>query len=126
VDDHPENITPITELLRRFGASVDTARSNTEALSLLRTSRYDVIISDVGREDEGSGSDLKGVELANSVYERAGQQILLFTARFDPARFPGVPDKERLRLVSDVQRSVFARTNPYDEAPHYILDLLER
>jgi CheY-like chemotaxis protein len=67
VDDHPENNTPITELLRRLGASVDTARSNADAFALLRTSRYDVIISDVGRDDEGPGSDLKGVELASNV-----------------------------------------------------------
>jgi CheY-like chemotaxis protein len=126
VDDHPENNTPIAELLRKFGAIIDTPRSNTEALALLSASRYDVIISDVGRGDEGAGSDLKGVELANQVYERWGQQILLFTARFDPARLPDVTDQERLRLVRDVERSVFARTNRYDEALHYVLDVLER
>lgn len=126
VDDHPENNTPIADLLRQFGASVDTPRSNVEALALLSTSRYDVIISDVGRDDEGPSSDLKGVELANSVYERSGQRVLFFTARFDPARLPGISDQERLQLVTEVQRSVFARTNRYDEALHYILDLLER
>src|SRR5438552_1573544 len=34
VDDHPENNTPLTELLRQFGATVDTPRSNSEALAL--------------------------------------------------------------------------------------------
>jgi CheY-like chemotaxis protein len=126
VDDHPENNAALIELLREFRASVDTPRSNSEAFGLLTGSRYDVIISDVARDKEGPGSDLKGVEFARTVFERWGQQVLLFTARFDPARLPGVSDEERLRLVSEVQRSVFARTNRYDEALHYILDVLER
>ncbi len=126
VDDHPENNLALIELLREFKASVDTPRSNSTAFELLSASRYDVIISDVGRDNEGPGSDLKGVELARTVFERWGQRVLLFTARFDPARLPGVSDEERLRLVTEVQRSVFARTNRYDEALHLILDVLER
>src|SRR5207245_7907114 len=70
VDDHPENNTPLTELLRQFGATVDTPRSNSEALALLGASRYDVIISDVARDQEGQDGDLKGVEFATTVFER--------------------------------------------------------
>jgi len=36
VDDHPENNTPIVELLRLYGAAVETPRSNHEALALLK------------------------------------------------------------------------------------------
>lgn len=78
VDDHPENNDALVELLRRFGATVDLPRSNAEALSLLRNSRYDVIISDVARDDEGPHSDLMGVELAREVFEGWRQQIILF------------------------------------------------
>ncbi len=126
VDDHPENNAALIELLREFKASIDTPRSNKEAFTLLGESRYDVIISDVGRDDEGPGSDLKGIELARTVFERWGQRVLLFTARFDPARVPGLSDEKRLRLVTEVQRSVFGRTNRYDEALHLVLDMLER
>lgn len=56
---------------------------------MLGASRYDVIISDVARDNEGPASDLKGVELARTVFEHWGQRVLLFTARFDPARLPG-------------------------------------
>lgn len=126
VDDHPENNAAMIELLRQFRASVDTPRSNSKAFALLSASLYDVIISDVARDNEGPGSDLKGVEFARTVFERWGQRVLLFTARFDPARLPGVSDEERLLLVAEVQRSVFARTNRYDEALHFILDVLER
>jgi response regulator RpfG family c-di-GMP phosphodiesterase len=59
-DDHPEYNTAIAELLRQFGASVETPRSNAAALALLRASRYDVVISDVARDDEGPDSNLKG------------------------------------------------------------------
>ena len=126
VDDHPENNTPVVELLRRFGASVETPRSNNEALALLRASRYDVVISDVGRDNEGPRSDLKGLELAEQVYTNWGLRILLFTAQFDPATLPGVSNEERLALVQLCEKYVFARTNRMDEALHYILDLLER
>lgn len=126
VDDHPENNEPIIQLLRRFGATVDTPRSNAEAFALLRASRYDVVISDVARDDEGPNGDLKGLEFAHQVLEQWGQRILLFTARFNPARVPDLSERERLELVDEVQRSVFARTNRMDEALHYILDTLER
>jgi CheY-like chemotaxis protein len=126
VDDHPENNVPVIELLQRFGAAVETPRSNAEALALLRGSRYDVIITDMARDHEGPGSDLKGVELADQVYAGWTQPVLLFTSRFDPTRLPGKSSDERLELVSRLQRIVFARTNRMDEALHYIIDMLER
>ena len=126
VDDHPENNLPLIELLREFKATIDTPRSNDEAFALLRQSRYDVVISDVKRDNEGPGSDLKGIEFAQTVFDDWGQEVLLFTLRFDPARLPNASDEERLRLVEEVQRTVFAITNSTDEGLHYILDMLER
>ena len=126
VDDHPENNSPLVELLREFGTVVDTPRSNAEALALLSGSRYDVVISDVARDNEGEDSDLKGVEFARAVFDHWGRRVLLFTARFDPARVPGASEERRLELVSEVQQTVFARTNRADELLHYMLDLLER
>ena len=125
-DDHPEYNVPIVELLRQYGASVDTPRSNDNALSLLGAKRYDVVISDVSRDNEGPGSDLKGVELAEEVFKGWGMRTLLFTMRFNPATLPGATDAERLELVERLQRCVFATTNRTDEALHYILDVLER
>lgn len=126
VDDHPENNTPVVELLRSFGAVVDTPGSNVEALALLSGARYDVVISDVGRDDEGPGSDLKGVELAEQVYARWGKPIILFTVRFNPATLPGMSAQDRLRLVDEMTRSVFGRTNRMDIVLHLIMDVLER
>ncbi|MDX6479870.1 MAG: hypothetical protein QOG85_380 [Gaiellaceae bacterium] len=126
VDDHPENNAPLIDLLREFGATVDTPRSNADALALLRGSDYDVVISDVARDDEAPKGELKGVELAREVFDRWGRQVLLFTARFEPTQLPGASAEERLALVSDVRETVFATTNRADEALHYIMDLLER
>lgn len=126
VDDHPENNAPILELFRRYGAVIDCPTSNPEALRLLRAARYDVIISDVGRDSEGPDSELKGLELAETVYRQWSQQVVLFTARFNPATVPGVSPEARLELVRRVQRSVFGMTNRVDIAVHLILDVLER
>jgi hypothetical protein len=84
------------------------------------------VISDVSRDDEGSRSDLKGVELAEEVFKGWRMRSLLFAGRFNPATLPGATDAERLELVEQVQRCVFATTNRMDEALHYILDILER
>jgi hypothetical protein len=85
-----------------------------------------VVISDVARDNEGPGSDLKGVKLAEQVFNGWGLRTLLFTARFDPTTFPGATDAQRLELVKRIRRCVFATTNRMDEALHYILDVLER
>ena len=86
VDDHrrTENKLPVVELLRQFGASVDTPTSNADALRLLRANRYDV-----ARDDEEPRSDLKGVELAEEVFKGWRLRTLLATARFNPATLPG-------------------------------------
>jgi len=126
VDDHPEYNAAIVELLRRFRATVETPRTNEHALALMQASRYDVVISDVARDAEGPGSDLKGIELAEAVFRRWGMRILLFTARFNPATMPGSTDTRRLELVEIVRQCVFGMTNRTDEALHLILDVLER
>lgn len=117
VDDHPEYNTAIADLLRRFGSTVETPRTNEHALALMGASRYDVVISDVARDAEGPNSDLKGVELAETVHRRGGMRILLFTARFNPATMPGRTDAERLQLVQTVHRCVFRHHQPNRRGP---------
>ena len=126
VDDHPENNRSMVELLSTYGARVETARSNPDALALLATTRYDVIISDVGRDDEGPDGGLKGVELAETIFNRWQRQVLLFAGRFDPAVLPGATAEERLQLVALVERVTFARARGIDEVLHYLMDILER
>jgi CheY-like chemotaxis protein len=126
VDDHPENNQSVLELLRGYGAVVDTAKSNSAALTLLDASRYDVVVSDVARDREEPGGKLKGVELAETVYQRWNQPVILYTTHFDPARAPGMSTEDRLLLVQRVDKAVFGRTNRTVELVHLILDMLER
>jgi hypothetical protein len=105
---------------------VDTPESNDAALALMTTTRFDVVLSDVGRDDEGPERRLAGVRLAEEVFARTGQQTIPFTARFDPLRLPDTDDAERLALAVTVSRVVSGRTNRYDEVLHLILDTLER
>jgi hypothetical protein len=81
-DDHPEYNTAIVELLRRFGAAVETPRSNAEGLALLQASRYDVVISDVARDNEGPGSNLKGLEFAEQGFQRLASTYTLVHCPF--------------------------------------------
>jgi CheY-like chemotaxis protein len=126
VDDHPDNNVAILDILRKYGALVETPLSNRDALSLLGSSRYDVILSDVGRDSEEPNGKLKGIEFAEAVFAQWSQQVVLFTARFDPTRLPDTSDHDRLELTRRVATVVFGRTNRYDEALHLILDVLER
>lgn len=84
------------------------------------------MISDVSRDNEGPGSHLKGVQLAEEIFNGWGIRSLLFTARFNPATLPDATDAQRLELVERIRRCVFATTNRVDEALHYIVDVLER
>jgi CheY-like chemotaxis protein len=113
VDDHPENNTPLIELLTRFGARIETPRSNDQALALLRENRYDVIITDVARDEEGPNKDLKGLELAEEVFSRWGQKAVLFTARFDPFQLPGASDEDRLCTARRVDETTVGRANRF-------------
>jgi CheY-like chemotaxis protein len=114
VDDHPENNASIFALLRQFGTTIDTPHANDAAIELLRhNSDYDVIISDVARDAEGPGSDLKGVEFAKAVFQQWGRKTILFSARFNPLTVPGRSVEERLELAREVQSTVFGTTGRY-------------
>lgn len=132
VDDHPEYNVSVVQLLEGFGTEVDLARTNAEAFEALGAGTYDVIITDVGRDDEGEGSDLKGIELAEGARSFAPHGVIVFTLRFDPANHRhGRPPRdatseERLALVRRVQDSVFGTATRVDELLHLVVDLLSR
>jgi CheY-like chemotaxis protein len=53
VDDRPENNTLLSQSLRELGFTVVQARTTSEALSSLKSGRYDVVITDLAREENG-------------------------------------------------------------------------
>ena len=61
VDDMRESLEPFAELLRIEGAAVDIAASGTEALEMLESKHYDLLISDLGMDS------MDGYELMRKV-----------------------------------------------------------
>jgi two-component system CheB/CheR fusion protein len=70
VDDMLDTLEPFAALLRLEGAKVDTAGSAQQALQLLETSSYDLLISDLGM------SQMDGFSLIQEVRKRPALQKL--------------------------------------------------
>lgn len=128
VDDHPENNAAIVELFSNFGADIEVSISNAEALTQLtrHPGRYDVLISDVARDNELGAGPFPGVRFAAQAFKRNGLRTILFTGRFNIATVPDLNSHERLDLFRSVEESTFGTTNRADELVHLVLDALER
>jgi CheY-like chemotaxis protein len=70
VDDHPENNIEERQALEALGIEVQTAISTDEALRRMETTRYGVVITDLGREEDGTEKTEAGVELIRAVRAR--------------------------------------------------------
>ena len=73
MDDHPEFNNWEKRALRSLGARVTTALSNAEAVDLLRRDDYDLIISDIGRDN---GEEVR--QLWQSVSARPGAAPIIY------------------------------------------------
>ncbi|TKJ32313.1 MAG: hypothetical protein CEE38_23435 [Planctomycetes bacterium B3_Pla] len=109
VDDHPENNLNERRMFRQLKAEVDTAKSTEEAIGILKSGRYDLVISDMARCDEATAG-LKFLEQFRK--ENKTTPVIFYVGVFDPEK--GVP----------VQ--AFGITNRPDELLHLTLDALER
>ena len=109
IDDHPERNRAEIEVLRQFNAEVYTARTTAEAVALLQSRPFDVVVSDIAREgrvDEGTRA------LARLNQMAPGMPVVFYVARLEPGR--GVPE------------GAAGITNSADELLHLVLDGLER
>ena len=61
VDDHPEWNRHEMEALNAVGFSFRIARTNEEAAELLSTHFFNLVISDIGRDDESSGLEMEQI-----------------------------------------------------------------
>lgn len=66
VDDYPENNTFLIATLRDRGVRVETVRSTDEAMQVIGRAPdgFDVVISDLGRKEDGKNKPMAGRELA--------------------------------------------------------------
>lgn len=94
VDDEPDARTLVKRLLEDHGANVVTAASASDAFELVRTSRFDVLISDIGMPGEDGyslirrvralGKDHRGETpaIALTAYARSDDRIKAISAGF--------------------------------------------
>lgn len=78
VDDKPMNNIYESSLLKRLGASIVFARSTDEALVFLNRDTFDLIISDVHREENDRSNPNAGYELLEEVGRRTEKLPLVF------------------------------------------------
>jgi CheY-like chemotaxis protein len=69
VDDNPKNNSFIVERLSKLGISVTQVLSTSEAMSLLKTTSYDRIISDMGRLEGAGYNKSAGLDLLRLLKE---------------------------------------------------------
>lgn len=90
VDDNPFNNTYEESFFRQLGAKIKQATSTAQALHYLEPGLYDLIISDVHRDENGRSNPSAGYELLDKVRQRKIQTPFVFytssVARVDPDR----------------------------------------
>ena len=106
IDDHPDNNAIEIGLLRSFGAIVDMGRSNQDASERLDSAVYDVVLSDITRDND----DEDGKAIVPKVKDAMLSPPLIFYV-----------GKER-----PLPEGAFGLTTRFDELLHLILDALER
>jgi CheY-like chemotaxis protein len=113
VDDNPLNNAYEESFFRQLGATVTQAISTEQALNYLASNKYDLIISDVHRVENGRSNPNAGYELLEEIRRRKIEVPFVFytssVARVSPERARlanGVADRAgKLRnLVIDILR----------------------
>ena len=109
VDDHSSNNLNERQILRAYNIFVDLARSTEEAIDMLHETHYDLIISDMGRQEIKD----EGLRLLDMIQQDKHPRPLIFYTMYAPEMWKKA-------------RTAFAITNRPDQLLHYIIDVLER
>ncbi len=116
VDDHPENNRNERRMFRQLRAEMDLATTSEEALKKLQLDIYDVVISDIGRDNP---TDKSGLAFLHAL--RSGDQ-----SRKPEANTPVVFYVGNFNAKLGTPAGAFGITNRPDELLHFVLDVLER
>jgi len=106
VDDDPDGNLNEAQTLRSLGAWIEFATTSERARELLRKGKFDLVISDIDREDR----EEEGLQLVERT--RGTPPMILYVTNLDRDR--GTP------------AYAFAITNRPDQLLHYVLDVLDR
>jgi PAS domain S-box-containing protein len=88
LDDEPDSRTLIKDILQSANAHVVTAESSEEALSLMESQSFDVIVSDIAMPDIDGNAFMRRVRLGSRIRQRGIPAIALsaFAQAADSAR----------------------------------------
>ena len=101
VDDHPENNIPFRNVIARYGAKVILATSTREALAAVKKHEFDIIISDIKRDDV---TDLSGIDFLSEVRKFTHAPVIFYVLQTKETPISGAfaveasPDKLLLSL----------------------------
>jgi CheY-like chemotaxis protein len=109
VDDHPADNRREQRMLQAFGVMIDAVRTNSDAMMMLTRHRYDMVISDIARDDEAPD----GIALADQIRLKSPSIPLIFyITDLDPKR--GTP------------AYAIGITDRPDHLLHYVIDVVAR
>jgi hypothetical protein len=109
VDDHPENNFNEIVMFRQLKVGTQTAESTEKALEILESRHFDLVISDIKRDNDNSAG-LKFLEQFHKINNST--PVIFYVGVFDAKK--GIPPQ------------AFGITNRPDELLHLTLDALER
>lgn len=109
VDDHPENNINERRMFKQLGTEIDIARDSDEAMRMLRNGSYDVVFSDMNRDNDSTS----GIKFAKTLANTSNHAPIIF--------YVGVLDSNK-----PAPQNAFAITNKPNELLHFSLDVLER
>jgi CheY-like chemotaxis protein len=102
VDDHPENNKYYFGQLSEMGIEVDAARSTADALARIANKKYDCILSDMGRQENGLFNSSAGLDLLRAVRARDTSIPLIF---FTSQKAIAESGQEAMRLGATALKS---------------------
>lgn len=109
IDDYPENNLNERRMFSKLNVNIDIAINNKEGLDLAKRGCYDLVFSDIGRDDEKE----TGLDFLNQFREwNSDIPVIFYVGVIEPDL--GVPGR------------AFGITNRPDELLHLTLDALER
>lgn len=106
VDDNPANNSPEISILQKLGVLIDLAKTNEEARKKMEGAIYDIVISDIGRNNDGQA----GLKLLPEILSSISSPFVIF--------YVGVR--------RDTPQGAFGLTIRPDELFNLILDATER
>ena len=108
VDDHPKNNSYFVEQLTKLGVGVDLALSTPEALEKLKRRGYSVLISDMGRAENGKENATAGLDLLAIVRERYPDlPVVFFCSPYAARRYAAEAQRLGARGISSSATELF-------------------